>query len=31
MVHKDIKSSNVMLDSNFNAKLGDYGLARLVN
>ncbi|KAL8195218.1 hypothetical protein R6Q57_025621 [Mikania cordata] len=31
ILHRDIKSSNVMLDSNFNAKLGDFGLAKLVD
>ncbi|KAJ9552320.1 hypothetical protein OSB04_016365 [Centaurea solstitialis] len=31
VLHRDIKSSNVMLDSNFNAKVGDFGLAKLVD
>lgn len=30
MLHRDLKPSNVMLDASFNAKLGDFGLARLV-
>uniref|UniRef100_A0A2N9EV05 non-specific serine/threonine protein kinase n=1 Tax=Fagus sylvatica TaxID=28930 RepID=A0A2N9EV05_FAGSY len=28
VLHRDIKSSNIMLDSGFNAKLGDFGLAQ---
>ncbi|KAL2651430.1 hypothetical protein R1flu_019558 [Riccia fluitans] len=29
VVHRDVKTSNVMLDSNLNARVGDFGLARL--
>ncbi|TYI33747.1 hypothetical protein ES332_A04G155600v1 [Gossypium tomentosum] len=31
VLHRDIKASNVMLDSSFNTKIGDFGLARLVD
>ncbi|KAF8396173.1 hypothetical protein HHK36_017786 [Tetracentron sinense] len=31
VLHRDIKSANVMLDTDFNARLGDFGVAKLVD
>ncbi|KAE9613201.1 hypothetical protein Lal_00027532 [Lupinus albus] len=30
VIHRDLKASNIMLDSDFNARLGDFGLARAI-
>ncbi|XP_016483514.2 putative L-type lectin-domain containing receptor kinase S.7 [Nicotiana tabacum] len=31
VIHRDIKASNIMLDVSYNARLGDFGLARLMD